>query len=285
MMIFHRRATVTGALLLALTGTGLVSANGIAQAQQYGYEQNRGGWDQPPAEMQSAQQRMGFHDGIAAAQDDLARHLRPNATARDEYRHPPDMPFLQRAMYRDGFTRGYQRVIDFRLGQMQQPVPPQPMPPPPSNPGYGYRDDRAMHEIRHRGFQEGMNGALQDMDNHRRPDPNNRDEYRNPPMPPPASESYRDGFRHGYNAAMHALNAMPSGWQMGQFGSTHVQGFRDGAAGAIRDYDNQRRPDVNNRDEYRHPNMPPPLADAYRDGFRQGYTQIANELMGYFGRR
>ena len=45
------------------------------------------------------------------------------------------------------------------------------------------------------------------------------------------------------------------------------QGFRDGIEGARRDLQNHRRPDPNNRDEYRHPSVPRPMWDAYRDGF------------------
>jgi len=64
-----------------------------------------------------------------------------------------------------------------------------------------------------------------------------------------------------------------------------TRGFQDGAEGAIRDFDNNRRPDPNNRDEYRHPNnVPYPLMDAYRDGFARGYQVVAHELMGYSGR-
>ncbi len=41
-------------------------------------------------------------------------------------------------------------------------------------------------------------GAQKDFDNHRRWDPKNRDEYRNPHLPPEQREAYRDGFRRGY---------------------------------------------------------------------------------------
>jgi len=43
-----------------------------------------------------------------------------------------------------------------------------------------------------------MDGALRDLDNHRRPDPNNRDEFRRPNVPYEMVEPYRDGFRRGY---------------------------------------------------------------------------------------
>jgi hypothetical protein len=45
--------------------------------------------------------------------------------------------------------------------------------------------------------------------------------------------------------------------------------FRDGINGGRKDFENRRRIDVNNRDEYR--NYRGPNARAYRDAFRAGY--------------
>jgi hypothetical protein len=36
---------------------------------------------------------------------------------------------------------------------------------------------------------------------------------------------------------------------------------------------------VNNRDEYRHPNVPRGLRDEYRDAFRRGYERAMSEQM------
>ena len=50
------------------------------------------------------------------------------------------------------------------------------------------------------------------------------------------------------------------------------RGFYDGMRGAERDFRNYRRPDVNNRDEYRDPDRVPRWArHEYREGFRRGY--------------
>jgi hypothetical protein len=40
---------------------------------------------------------------------------------------------------------------------------------------------------------------------------------------------------------------------------------------ARKDYDNHRRPDVNNCDEYRHPHVPESARIDYREGFHRGY--------------
>jgi hypothetical protein len=64
-----------------------------------------------------------------------------------------------------------------------------------------------------------------------------------------------------------------------EYDAIRRQGYQDGIEGARKDYDNHRRPDVNNRDEYRHPHVPSDQQDAYRDGFRHGY-QAAWDHMG-----
>lgn len=57
------------------------------------------------------------------------------------------------------------------------------------------------------------------------------------------------------------------------------QGFRDGIEGARKDAQNHRPPNVNNRDEYRHPSVPARDRRAYRAGFRRGYQVGVNHLM------
>ncbi len=58
------------------------------------------------------------------------------------------------------------------------------------------------------------------------------------------------------------------------------RGFHDGMEGARKDYENHRRPDVNNRDEYRHPNVPRELRHEYREGFERGYDAGVRHMMG-----
>jgi len=59
-------------------------------------------------------------------------------------------------------------------------------------------------------------------------------------------------------------------------------GFHDGIEGARKDYGNHRRPDVNNREEFRHPNLPERDREAYRRGFERGYQVGVDHL--YHGR-
>jgi hypothetical protein len=300
-MNFNRFAIATFALVLGVTGMstghGYAAPTGAA-FQDYG--QDRGGWDTPPQELQDIQ-RQGFRDGIIGAQKDIGNHRRPDPNNRDEFRHPR-LPREQWEAYQDGFRRGYERGIAHLTGQDQQ------MPqrePDRDGPGMGRDPGRDMgreygpgpgngpgagpgSELRLRGFQDGMDGALKDLGNHRRPDPNNRDEYRHPNnVPYQLQDVYRDGFQRGYQRGIDLLTGGPGSDRRYQGTGMEIRtrGFQDGAEGAIKDFGNNRQPDPNNRDEYRHPNdVPYELQDAYRDGFERGYQVVARELMGYSGR-
>jgi hypothetical protein len=159
---------------------------------------------------------------------------------------------------------------------------------------------RELNEIQRMGFHDGIEGARKDFDNHRPPNAENRDEYRHPHLPYEQREAYRDGFRRGYRLATdHMLNGPgPGGPPPGmrppapppprddwnavprEFSDVQRRGFFDGIEGARKDYENHRRADVNNRDEYRHPNLPGRLREAYRDGFRRGYDRGWAHLSG-----
>jgi hypothetical protein len=160
----------------------------------------------------------------------------------------------------------------------------------PGAPAMGQYRDQGMYagprfQARRRGFEEGMEGAIKDFGNHRRPDPNNRDEFRHPPVPGELQDPYRDGFRRGYQVAMSELmnggEDRDNGYrEQGPRGEARMRGFQDGMEGAMHDFDNHRQPDPDNRDEFRHPHVPYQLQDPYRDGFRRGYQAAMSGLMG-----
>jgi hypothetical protein len=64
-----------------------------------------------------------------------------------------------------------------------------------------------------------------------------------------------------------------------QFNDAERRGFQDGVVGARKDYENHRQPNVNNRDEYRHPNVPHELRHDYREGFQRGYDVGVRHMM------
>jgi ribosome modulation factor len=73
---------------------------------------------------------------------------------------------------------------------------------------------------------------------------------------------------------------MGPGMSMDQGTDIQRRGFHDGMDGARKDMDNHRRPNVNNRDEYRHPNVPRQARNEYRDAFKRGYEQAMSHQMG-----
>ena len=62
--------------------------------------------------------------------------------------------------------------------------------PPPPPPGYA--------AVAERGFHDGVEAARRDLAAGRPPDADRHPRFRNPPVPPPAFEDYRQGFREGY---------------------------------------------------------------------------------------
>lgn len=65
-----------------------------------------------------------------------------------------------------------------------------------------------------------------------------------------------------------------------EFREVQRQGFHDGIEGARRDFDHHRMPNVNNREEYRHPHVDPSMRGDYREGYRRGYDVAMHHLMG-----
>jgi hypothetical protein len=85
--------------------------------------------------------------------------------------------------------------------------------PPPPAAGYQHGEwetaPKEFRDAQRRGYQDGVAGARKDFDNHRRPDVNNRDEYRKPPVAGPDQNDYRDGFQRGYGVAVQHMYGTP----------------------------------------------------------------------------
>ncbi len=292
-MHLNRTALPLLALMLGALGPGSAWASGLPQqgppppgyGQGYGQDRN---WEIPPQQWNDLQQK-GFHDGIEGARRDFGNHRNPNVENREEYRDP-DLPHEQREAYRDGFRRGYQVGVAHLYGQ-QQPVPDSQF-GQYNQPGQ-YAQEMAPNEfsaVQRQGFQDGIEGAHRDFDNHRNPNVENRDEYRDPHLPYEQRDAYREGFRRGYMVGASRLwgpqvapPPAPLAWDMAPdtFNDIQQNGFRDGMEGARRDADNHRNPNPNNRDEYRNPHVPYEMREAYREGFRRGYNRAMDHIMGH----
>jgi hypothetical protein len=73
----------------------------------------------------------------------------------------------------------------------------------------------------------------------------------------------------------------PQPWEVppSEFQDIQRRGFHDGIEGARKDFQNHRPPNVNNRDEYRHPAVPGPARHDYREAFRRGYNVGVQHIM------
>jgi hypothetical protein len=236
-------------------------------------------------------QRRGFRDGVEGARRDYGNGRRPDVNNREEYRIPQDLPHdippQMREVWRDGFRRGY-AVAAAHLWSAAPPPPPPVSPQPPDWDDWGMRGLRS--DAQRQGFREGVEEARKDFQWHRRPDPDDHEEYQNPYVAPEFVDEYREGFMRGYTVAMSQLtgeqpwqqyNGDPDQWRApDSYSDAERQGFHDGIVGARRDYGNNRRPDPNNRDEYRNPNVPDQFRWEYREGFRRGYEIAAARLWG-----
>lgn len=75
--------------------------------------------------------------------------------------------------------------------------------PPPPPPQAWEAPPSQFIAAQQRGYHDGIEGARKDFDNHRPPNVNNRDEFRNPHfIAPPDRHDYRIGFREGYRVAV-----------------------------------------------------------------------------------
>lgn len=59
------------------------------------------------------------------------------------------------------------------------------------------------NDVGRRAFHEGIEAAHNDWGAHREMDPYHYPQYRNPPVPGPERDHYRDAFLRGYDEAMH----------------------------------------------------------------------------------
>ena len=60
-------------------------------------------------------------------------------------------------------------------------------------------------DVQRQGFHDGIEAARWDFDHHRRPDADDHDQFRHPHVDRAARDDYREGFRRGYEVAMHHM--------------------------------------------------------------------------------
>ena len=80
-------------------------------------------------------------------------------------------------------------LLPMALAACSHPQPVAYYPPPPP---------AAWTDIARHGFHDGVEAGRRDIAAGRAPDAERHPRFRNPPVPPPAFEDYRHGFREGY---------------------------------------------------------------------------------------
>jgi hypothetical protein len=209
--MYYDRISIS--VVALLVGMSVVPMAGAFPGQQ-GPPPPGSGWEAPPQELNEVQ-RQGFHEGMEAARRDVEMNRHPDVSDHEVFRHP-HLPPEQREAFRDGFRRGYDRAMSHLMGGQgpgfRQDAPPPPQEyqqtgPPPQQQWDALPSE--FNDVQRRGFHDGIEGARRDFDNHRRPDVDNRDEFRHPPVPPEVRGAYREGFRRGYERAMAHLMGQP----------------------------------------------------------------------------
>ena len=229
-------------------------------------------WDSAPQDFGEFKKR-GFHDGQNAARWDFDHHMQADVNQHEDYRNPHVPPEFARE-YQEGYRHGYDRAVQHFMEQSQPPAPryEQPAPPPPPPPMHSHWSDfphDAPPPARF-GYVEGVLAGAYDIAAGGPPRIDSHEEFRHPHMPPPAHDSYRYGFRSGYDTAYR--NFSTPGDQ------TRRRGFVEGIAAARRDRDGHMPPNVNAHEELRHPPAPPMEHEDYRDGFRHGYEMASSYI-------
>jgi Spy/CpxP family protein refolding chaperone len=76
----------------------------------------------------------------------------------------------------------------------------------------GYGQNRAWdqppddyRDAQRQGFHEGIEAARRDWDRHSHKDMDDHEQYKHPPVSEDLRSDFRDGFKHGYEMAMHHM--------------------------------------------------------------------------------
>jgi hypothetical protein len=64
-------------------------------------------------------------------------------------------------------------------------------------------------DVQRQGFHDGIDAAHRDFDHHRHADADDHEQYRHPHVDRGMRDDYREGFRRGYDVAMHHLADHP----------------------------------------------------------------------------
>jgi hypothetical protein len=178
---------------------------------------------------------------------------------------------------------------------------------PPPQPGYqqGGNWDAPPADfndnLHRRAFHDGIQAARKDFEAQRPPDPASHMEFRHPLAPPPARDTYREAFKRGYFMATEHLRGghgehgpeaggppLGAGFAQGGWDAPPSEfqddlrrrAFHDGIEAARHDFEGHRPFDPASHEEFRHPQVPRPSQDTYREAYRRGYMNAVQHMQG-----
>ena len=83
----------------------------------------------------------------------------------------------------------------------------------PAPAAFHFYQDRAwdqppdgLRDVQRQGFHDGVEAARDDFDHHHHKNADDHDRFRHPPVDRAVRDDYRDGFRKGYDVAMHHMH-------------------------------------------------------------------------------
>ena len=103
-------------------------------------------------------------------------------------------------------------------------------------------------------------------------------QYQQQGPPPPPPQGYGQNGQGGYGPG----GPQGGGWDAPpqEYSDVQRQGFHDGIRAAHQDFDAQQRPNPMQHMEFRHPQVPPPARNDYRQAFRKGYYMAMHHMQG-----
>ncbi len=157
-----------------------------------------------------------------------------------------------------------------------------------------YNDD-----LHRQAFHDGIEAARRDFQSQRPPDPAVHQEFRQPQVPFPARDAYREAYKRGYFLATQHLRGGAGGPPPPQAGfqpgypaggggwdappadfadDLSRRAFHDGIDAARNDFQRQLPPNPASHEQFRHPEVPFPARETYREAFKKGYFVAEQHL-------
>ena len=153
-------------------------------------------------------------------------------------------------------------------------------------------------DLQRNAFHDGIEAARADAGSGVQPNPEGHEEFRHPHVPFLARDTYREAYKRGYFTATRHMQERqgqagerpgpPPDYRNGQGGwdappseftdDLQRHAFHDGIEAARADFTNHVQPSPDGHDEFRHPHVPFPARDTYREAYKRGYFMAVRHM-------